>query len=47
MNKIKEHKLSDMEEKKWSKILENRGINTLLTPIRTKGEKDETTINPW
>ena len=37
--------ISNMEERKWQKMLNNRGVNTLMLPIK-KGElKNET--NPW
>jgi Ca-activated chloride channel family protein len=39
--------LSDLEEKKWSQILENRDIKTLLVPISNGGEKNEHNIKPW
>jgi len=39
--------LSDLEEKKWSQILENRDIKTLLVPISNSGEKNEHNIKPW
>jgi len=35
-----------MEERKWNKQLEKRPINTLMMPIKTKGETHEN-INPW
>jgi hypothetical protein len=44
---LKKDELSNIEEKKWQKILDSRGVNTLMTPIRTKGEKNENNINPW
>lgn len=44
---LKKDELSNIEDKKWAKMLEKRGINTLMTPIKTKGEKNENHINPW
>jgi len=38
--------ISDMEERKWQKRLQGRGVNTLMLPIETtQGVDDETT--PW
>jgi len=39
--------ISDMEERKYNKILDKRGIKTLMIPLESKGEprNDETT--PW
>ncbi len=38
--------ISDMQERKYKKMLEQRGINTLMMELPTKGErKDE--IKPW
>jgi Ca-activated chloride channel family protein len=39
--------LSDLEEKKWSQILENRDIKTLVIPISNSGEKNGQNIKPW
>ncbi len=33
-----------MEERKWQKMLNNRGVNTLVLPLK-KGEENE--IKPW
>ncbi len=38
--------ISDMEERKYKKILNKRGINTLMLPLSTKGEKSDEQ-NPW
>lgn len=39
--------LSDLEEKKWSQILENREVRTFMVPISNNGEKNEQNIKPW
>jgi hypothetical protein len=39
--------LSDLEEKKWSQMLGNREIKTLMIPISNNGEKNEQNIKPW
>jgi len=38
--------ISDMEERKYKKMLNQRGINTLMLPLSTKGEK-RNEKNPW
>lgn len=43
--KIKKEPISDMEIRKWNRVLERRAVNTLLLPLKTKGEPDEK--NPW
>jgi Ca-activated chloride channel family protein len=45
-NKKKVQPISDMEERKYKKILNKRGINTLMLPLSTKGEK-QNEQNPW
>jgi len=44
---LKNTKLSNLEEKKWAKMLNNRELNTLMIPLKNKGEKDEQNIKPW
>ncbi len=44
--KKKVQPISDMEERKYKKMLNQRGINTLLLPLSTKGEK-RNEENPW
>ncbi len=40
--------ISNMEVRKYEKMLNKRGVNTLLLPLNTKGErKYENNINPW
>ncbi len=39
--------LSDLEEKKWSGMLENRDIKTLVVPLTKNGEKNAQNIKPW
>lgn len=36
--------ISNHEERQWDKILNQRGVNTLMLPLSNKGEKDGTTI---
>ncbi|MDX1808809.1 MAG: tetratricopeptide repeat protein [Sulfurospirillaceae bacterium] len=38
--------ISDMEERKYKNMLDNRGINTLMLPIKSKGD-DNHEENPW
>ena len=38
--------ISDMEERKWKKMLEDRGINTLMMELPTTGERKHET-KPW
>ena len=38
--------ISNIEEAKYKKMLNNRGVNTLLLPINTKGDKNEE-LKPW
>ncbi len=46
--KIKNVPISDMEIRKYEKMLNKRGVNTLLLPLNTKGEKrNEENIKPW
>lgn len=42
----KEAPISDMEERKYTRMLDQRGVNTLMLPIDTKGE-DEDEQHPW
>jgi len=44
--KKKAQPISDMEERKYRKMLNKRGINTLLLPLSTKGDKRHEK-NPW
>jgi len=39
--------ISKLEEKKWSKMLNNRELNTLMIPLKNKGENNEQNIKPW
>jgi len=43
----KSNELSDLEEKKWSQMLENRDIKTLMIPMTKSGEKNDANIKPW
>ena len=38
--------ISNMEERKWQKMLNKRGVNTLMIPLNSKGAKQHET-NPW
>lgn len=38
--------ISNMEERKWQKMLNQRGVNTLMLPLNNKGEQHNET-NPW
>ena len=44
-NAKKQPPISNMEERKWQKMLNNRGVNTLMLPIKKGENKNET--NPW
>ncbi len=38
--------ISNMEERKWQKMLNKRGVNTLMLPLSRGGKKNEEE-NPW
>lgn len=42
----KDTPISNVEERKWQKMLNKRGVNTLMIPLPNKGEKRNET-NPW
>jgi Ca-activated chloride channel family protein len=42
----KEVPISDMEERKYTRMLDQRGVNTLMLPIDTKGEREDEE-HPW
>ena len=44
---LKNTQLSNLEEKKWSKLLNNKELNTLMIPLKNKGSNDEKYIKPW
>jgi len=44
--KKKVQPISNMEERKYKKMLNQRGINTLMLPLSTKGDK-RNEKNPW
>jgi Ca-activated chloride channel family protein len=44
---LKNTDLSHLEEKKYQKLLNNRELNTLLIPLKTKGDKNAQDIAPW
>ncbi len=47
-SKPKKEPISDMEVRKYNKMLNKRGINTLMLPLETKkGEKHNENIKPW
>ena len=37
--------ISNMEERKWQKMLNQRGVNTLMIPLQQGENKNES--NPW
>ncbi len=39
----KEEPISDMQERKYEKMLDKRGIRTLMVPLKTEGAQDEET----
>jgi Ca-activated chloride channel family protein len=44
----KEEPISEMELRKWNKVLNRRGIHTLMLPMQTqKGERSEDETTPW
>ena len=46
--KPKKEPISDMEVRKYNKMLNKRGINTLMLPLKTKkGERQNENIKPW
>ncbi len=45
---VKKVPISDMELRKYNKMLDKRGIKTLLIPLQNKGAKsDKKIVNPW
>ncbi len=46
MQQAKPQPISDKEMRKYQKILDQRGINTLMLPITNKGDKNDET-KPW
>ena len=44
--KMKKQPISNMEERKWQKMLNQRGVRTLMLPLNSKGEKQDET-KPW
>ena len=38
--------ISNMEERKYKNMLDNRGVNTLMLPLKSKGDLQNET-NPW
>jgi Ca-activated chloride channel family protein len=43
---LKKEPISDKEMAKYLKMLDKRGVNTLLVPLNSKGDRDEE-IKPW
>ena len=43
--KLKKVPISDMEERKWQKLLNQKEVNTLMLPLRKGEKKNEAT--PW
>ncbi|HHC11352.1 MAG TPA: tetratricopeptide repeat protein [Campylobacterales bacterium] len=42
----KQPPITDMEERKWQKMLNKKGVNTLMLPLNNKEHKRDET-NPW
>ena len=42
----KQPPITDMEERKWQKMLNQKGVNTLMLPLNNKEQKRNET-NPW
>ena len=42
-NEPQEKPISDMQQRKYEKMLDKRGIRTLMVPLKTEGAKDEET----
>jgi len=48
IGEVKKVPISDMELRKYNKMLDKRGIKTLMLPLSNKGAKqNEKNINPW
>lgn len=45
--KKKNEPISDMEVRKWNKLLNQRGVRTLLLPLPTKSTGEKNEKNPW
>jgi len=45
-SQIKKEPISEKELRKYQKMLDKRGINTLMVPLNTKGEKSDE-LKPW
>ena len=43
---MKKEPISDRELRKYQKMLDKRGINTLMVPLKTKGEQNDE-LKPW
>jgi len=43
---VKKEPISDKELRKYQKMLDQRGINTLMVPLKTKGD-DNHELKPW
>ena len=43
---MKKEPISDKELRKYQKMLDQRGINTLMVPLETKGD-DNHELKPW
>ena len=42
----KKQPISDKEVRKYLQMLDRRGVNTLMVPLKTKGENHEE-LKPW
>jgi len=44
---LKNTELSNLEEKRWTKMINNRELNTLMIPLKNEGENNDENIKPW
>jgi len=43
----KDEPISDMEVRKWNKVLNQRGIQTLMLPLQTENRGEDNEKHPW
>ena len=43
----KDEPISDMEVRKWNKVLDQRGIHTLMLPLQTENKGADNEKHPW
>jgi len=46
-DEVKDEPISDMEIRKWNKVLNQRGIHTLMLPLQTETKGAEDEKHPW